>query len=124
MRALPLSHNSPHEESLAGVRGVTVMLRSGMRICPRLPTVFARRAGCYGRRNPIPDPIPKRPLRSTCMLRATKDIKLPTTITGSLPRPSWFTENLGPRSFMEAMVSSPYREQYLDTIAVYVKEQE
>jgi 5-methyltetrahydropteroyltriglutamate--homocysteine methyltransferase len=58
------------------------------------------------------------------MLRATKDIKLPTTITGSLPRPSWFTENLGARSFMEAMVSSPYREQYLDAVSVYIKEQE
>ncbi len=29
------------------------------------------------------------------MLRATKDLMLPTTITGSLPRPSWYTENLG-----------------------------
>ena len=29
------------------------------------------------------------------MYRATKDIMLPTTITGSLPRPSWYTENLG-----------------------------
>ena len=29
------------------------------------------------------------------MLRATKDIMLPTTITGSLPRPSWYTQNLG-----------------------------
>ena len=28
------------------------------------------------------------------MLRATKDVMLPTTITGSLPRPSWYTENL------------------------------
>ena len=58
------------------------------------------------------------------MLIATKDVKLPTTITGSLPRPSWFTENLGPRSFMEAMVSSTYREQYLDAVSVYIKEQE
>ena len=58
------------------------------------------------------------------MLRATKDIKLPTTITGSLPRPSWYTENLGRRSFMEAMVNSTYREQYTDTVAVYLHEQE
>lgn len=58
------------------------------------------------------------------MLTATKNIKLPTTITGSLPRPSWFTENLGPRSFMEAMVSTPYREQYTDAVAAYLKEQE
>ena len=27
------------------------------------------------------------------MYRATRDIMLPTTITGSLPRPSWYTEN-------------------------------
>jgi hypothetical protein len=29
------------------------------------------------------------------MLKATAGIMLPTTITGSLPRPSWHTENLG-----------------------------
>ncbi|HVG51696.1 MAG TPA: cobalamin-independent methionine synthase II family protein [Xanthobacteraceae bacterium] len=58
------------------------------------------------------------------MLRVTKDIKLPTTITGSLPRPSWFTENLGSRDFMFAMVDSTYREQYLDAVMVYLKEQE
>ena len=58
------------------------------------------------------------------MYRATKDIMLPTTITGSLPRPSWYTENLGLRTFMEAMVSSPYREQYVDAVSIYLKEQE
>ena len=36
------------------------------------------------------------------MYRATKDIMLPTTITGSLPRPSWYTENLGTRMFLDA----------------------
>jgi 5-methyltetrahydropteroyltriglutamate--homocysteine methyltransferase len=58
------------------------------------------------------------------MLRATKDIVLPTTITGSLPRPSWFTQNLGSRSFMQAMVDSVYREQYTDAVSVYLREQE
>jgi 5-methyltetrahydropteroyltriglutamate--homocysteine methyltransferase len=58
------------------------------------------------------------------MYRATKDIILPTTITGSLPRPSWYTESLGLRTFMEAMVSSSYREQYIDAVSVYLKEQE
>ncbi len=58
------------------------------------------------------------------MLRVTKDIKLPTTITGSLPRPNWFTENLGSRSFMFAMVDSTYREQYIDAVSVYLREQE
>ena len=50
------------------------------------------------------------------MLRATKDITLPTTITGSLPRPSWYIENLGTRSLMDAMVTNRFREQYVDTV--------
>jgi len=58
------------------------------------------------------------------MLRATKDITLPTTITGSLPRPSWYTENLGARSFLDAMVNNRFREQYVDTVAIYLHEQE
>jgi 5-methyltetrahydropteroyltriglutamate--homocysteine methyltransferase len=58
------------------------------------------------------------------MLRATKDIILPTTITGSLPRPSWYTENLGERTFMEAMVNSSFREQYVDAVSAYLREQE
>jgi 5-methyltetrahydropteroyltriglutamate--homocysteine methyltransferase len=58
------------------------------------------------------------------MLRATKDLMLPTTITGSLPRPSWYTENLGPRSFLDAMVNNQFREQYVDTVSVYLHEQE
>ena len=52
------------------------------------------------------------------MLRGTKDLMLPTTITGSLPRPSWYTENLGPRSFLDAMVNNQFREQYVDTVSV------
>jgi 5-methyltetrahydropteroyltriglutamate--homocysteine methyltransferase len=58
------------------------------------------------------------------MYRATKDIMLPTTITGSLPRPSWYTENLGSRMFLDAMVSRRYREQYVDTLSCYLREQE
>ena len=58
------------------------------------------------------------------MLRATKDIMLPTTITGSLPRPSWYTENLGSRSFLDAMVNNQFREQYVDTVSIYLHEQE
>ena len=57
------------------------------------------------------------------MLRATADLILPTTVTGSLPRPSWYTENLGLRSFLEAMVETRFREQYEDALAVYITEQ-
>src|SRR5437773_6313050 len=58
------------------------------------------------------------------MFKATAGKTLPTTIIGSLPRPSWYTENLGTRSFLEAMVSSRYREQYTDALSVYLREQE
>src|SRR3990167_4868836 len=58
------------------------------------------------------------------MYRATKGIKLPTTITGSLPRPSWYTEDLGSRSFLDAMVNSSFREQYTDAVSIYLHEQE
>ncbi|HET7847800.1 MAG TPA: cobalamin-independent methionine synthase II family protein [Pseudolabrys sp.] len=58
------------------------------------------------------------------MFRATKDVILPTTITGSLPRPSWYTEQLGHRSFMDAMVNNRFREQYVDTVSIYLHEQE
>ena len=58
------------------------------------------------------------------MLKATAGKMLPTTITGSLPRPSWYTENLGTRSFLDAMVTSRFREQYVDALSVYLREQE
>ena len=58
------------------------------------------------------------------MYTATRDIKLPTTITGSLPRPLWYTENLGRRSFMEAMINARYREQYTDAVSCYLRDQE
>jgi 5-methyltetrahydropteroyltriglutamate--homocysteine methyltransferase len=57
------------------------------------------------------------------MLRATANQLLPTTITGSLPRPSWYTENLGLKSFLQAMVETRFREQYEDTLSVYMGEQ-
>ena len=58
------------------------------------------------------------------MYRATKDIILPTTITGSLPRPSWYTASIGTQSFVEAMVGTRFREQYTDAVAIYLHEQE
>jgi 5-methyltetrahydropteroyltriglutamate--homocysteine methyltransferase len=58
------------------------------------------------------------------MSKATDGKLLPTTIIGSLPRPSWYTENLGPRSFLEAMVNSRFREQYTDALSIYLREQE
>ncbi len=42
---------------------------------------------------------------------------------GSLPRPSWYTENLGIRSFVDAMASNKFREQYTDALGVYLRDQ-
>jgi 5-methyltetrahydropteroyltriglutamate--homocysteine methyltransferase len=58
------------------------------------------------------------------MFDATRDLILPTTITGSYPRPAWFTEVLGGRAFKDALGNSPFREQYLDAVSVLIREQE
>lgn len=58
------------------------------------------------------------------MYKASADVVMPTSIIGSLPRPSWFTENLGTRTFLQAMVTSRYREQYEDAVSVYLRWQE
>jgi 5-methyltetrahydropteroyltriglutamate--homocysteine methyltransferase len=58
------------------------------------------------------------------VLKATAEKVLPTTIIGSLPRPSWYVENIGSRSFVDAMVEIGYREQYVDALSVYLRDQE
>jgi 5-methyltetrahydropteroyltriglutamate--homocysteine methyltransferase len=58
------------------------------------------------------------------MYKATDGLVMPTTVTGSLPRPAWFNENLGRRSFIEAMVNSGFREQYTDAVSCYLRDQE
>jgi 5-methyltetrahydropteroyltriglutamate--homocysteine methyltransferase len=58
------------------------------------------------------------------MYTATANVVLPTSIIGSLPRPGWYSENLGARDFREAMVDRRYREQYLDAVSVYMRDQE
>src|SRR5262247_2624825 len=58
------------------------------------------------------------------MWNATRDKILPTTITGSYPRPHWFTEELRGRAFKDALGDSRFREQYLDAVACLAREQE
>jgi 5-methyltetrahydropteroyltriglutamate--homocysteine methyltransferase len=58
------------------------------------------------------------------MYTATANVVLPTTIIGSLPRPAWYTQNLAGRDFREAMVDRSYREQYLDAVSCYLRDQE
>jgi 5-methyltetrahydropteroyltriglutamate--homocysteine methyltransferase len=58
------------------------------------------------------------------VLRATRDKLLPTTITGSYPRPRWFTETLHGRAFKDALGDAVFREQYMDAVACLIREQE
>ena len=51
------------------------------------------------------------------MLRVTQNLMLPTAITGSYPRPIWFTESLRGRSFKAALGETIFREQYVDAVA-------
>ncbi|PYQ00945.1 MAG: hypothetical protein DMF83_26860, partial [Acidobacteria bacterium] len=69
------------------------------------------------------DTSARRP-QSRAVLRATRDLVLPTTITGSYPRPQWFVEELRGRGFKDALGDSRFREQYLDAVACLVREQE
>jgi len=58
------------------------------------------------------------------MFKASAGKILPTSIIGSLPRPSWYTAVLGAKSFLEAMVNARYREQYEDAVSVHLRAQE
>jgi 5-methyltetrahydropteroyltriglutamate--homocysteine methyltransferase len=58
------------------------------------------------------------------VLTATKDLVLPTTVTGSWPRPTWFTGNLFERPFSSGMADVAYREQYLDAVSTVLSDQE
>jgi 5-methyltetrahydropteroyltriglutamate--homocysteine methyltransferase len=57
------------------------------------------------------------------MLTVSKDRALITTITGSLPRPHWFSANLHGRPFSLAMTDVAFREQYSDAVASYLSDQ-
>jgi 5-methyltetrahydropteroyltriglutamate--homocysteine methyltransferase len=58
------------------------------------------------------------------MFKASAGLTLPTSIIGSLPRPSWYTAVLGHQTFLEAMVNARYREQYEDAVSVHLRAQE
>src|SRR5204862_6493202 len=58
------------------------------------------------------------------MLTTTRDMVLPTAITGSYPRPLWYNANLNGGSFKSAMGDSLVPEQYLDAVAAIINAQE
>ena len=58
------------------------------------------------------------------MYVATKGKPLAATITGSLPRPHWFTGNLDGRPFLTAFNGDAvYRELYGDAVAALISDQ-
>jgi len=54
---------------------------------------------------------------------ATKDVLLPATVTGSWPRPRWYTQNMDGRPLDTAMMEPWYREQFSDAHAVVISDQ-
>ena len=58
------------------------------------------------------------------MLKTTRDMMLPTAITGSYPRPLWYEASLQGRAFKAAMGDSLFREQYQDAVAAIINAQE
>ena len=58
------------------------------------------------------------------MFTATKDQLLPTTTTGSWPRPRWYTAQMKGQPLSVRMADSAYREQFTDAVAAVVSDQE
>ena len=53
----------------------------------------------------------------------TKDRLLPTTVTGSWPRPSWYTASARGQRFSDAARVAPFREQFFDAVATVLCDQ-
>ena len=58
------------------------------------------------------------------MYTATKDLVIPTTVTGSWPRPTWYTGNLDGRPFSTGMADVAFREQFIDAVSTIISEQD
>src|SRR5919204_2654346 len=58
------------------------------------------------------------------MFTATNDVLLPTTVTGSWPRPRWYTARMNGRPLSTCMKDVVHREQLQDALAVVLDEQE
>ena len=58
------------------------------------------------------------------MFTITKDLMLPSTVTGSWPRPRWYDMSMWGRSLDVCMMDVRYREQFQDAMAVIISDQE
>lgn len=58
------------------------------------------------------------------MFTATKGVVLPTMVTGSWPRPTWYEEQLRGRTLSNALMDVRFREQYSDALSTVIQDQE
>jgi 5-methyltetrahydropteroyltriglutamate--homocysteine methyltransferase len=58
------------------------------------------------------------------MFTATQGMVLPTTVTGSWPRPDWYTLSLDGRPLSRAMIDLAFREQFTDAVSCVISDQE
>src|SRR5436309_8637551 len=97
--------------------------RPGIRTMPR-SREYSRLGPTTGTRPTITASRPASISPGGTVLTVTRDMVLPTTITGSYPRPLWFDRSLDGRSFKSALGDSLFREQYFDAVASVIAEQE
>ena len=58
------------------------------------------------------------------MFTATADLILPSTTTGSFPRPRWFDVSMWGRPLDTCMLDVRFREKFQDAMAVVISDQE
>jgi 5-methyltetrahydropteroyltriglutamate--homocysteine methyltransferase len=54
----------------------------------------------------------------------TKDLILPSTVTGSWPRPRWFDMSMWARPLDTCMLDIRFREKFQDALAVVISDEE
>ena len=79
--------------------------------------------------DPFPGPVPGLAaavgIRVSCrMFTVTKDLILPSTVTGSLPRPRWFDVSMWGKPLDTCMLDVRFREKFQDALAVVISDQE
>jgi 5-methyltetrahydropteroyltriglutamate--homocysteine methyltransferase len=57
------------------------------------------------------------------MFTATRDLVLPTTVTGSWPRPRWYTARMAGRPLSTCMKDIVFREELTDALAVVLSDE-
>ena len=88
---------------------------------PTWPLVVAAAAARY---HPTSQTSLCKTLESRVMFTVTKDLLLPSTTTGSFPRPRWFDESMWGKPLDTCMLDVRFREKFQDALAVVISDQE